>query len=84
MLGRLYMDVDECILAYQQLSKEVFDRPESLVGRAAAFASKSIKPKFSSAKLESQILRIVEERLGVEDPSNTPLRDPSFDCPCKV
>lgn len=84
MLGRLYMDVEECIVAYQQLSKEVFDRPESLVGRAAAFASKSIKPKFSSAKLERQILGIVEERLGVEDPSNAPLRDPSFNCPCKV
>ena len=67
MLGRLYMDVDECIVAYQRLSQEVFDRPKSLVSRAAAFASKSIKPKFSSEKLESQVLGIVEERLGVED-----------------
>ena len=43
------------------------------MGRAAALASKSIKPTFSSEKLESQILGIVEERLGVEDPSNAPL-----------
>ena len=84
MLGQLHMDVEECIDAYQKLAKEVFNDPESEVARAVTFAGKSVKPKFSSANLERQILRIIEERLHVDNPSDVPLYDSLSESTCKV
>ena len=84
MLGRLYMDVEECIAAYRQLSEEVFGRPRSLASRGTAFLSNYIKPKFDSGVLKVQILRIIQERLQIDDPSTAPLRDLSSESTCKV
>ncbi|KAG8533360.1 uncharacterized protein KY384_002143 [Bacidia gigantensis] len=84
MLGRLRMDAEECILAYEQLSKEVFNDSESLIGRATTLISGTVKPRFNSAKLESQILRIVGQRLDGEDPKTALLYDQSLGSTCKV
>jgi hypothetical protein len=56
MLGRLEMDVEECIAAYTGLMKTIFEKkssriPASLTGR--------IKPRFDAAKLESAIKEVV-------------------------
>lgn len=59
MLGRLEMDVDECITAYNNLTKAVFGEklhklPMSLKG--------FIKPQFDSATLERAIKRVIASR----------------------
>lgn len=58
MLGRLEMDVDECITAYSDLAEYVFgDRqnhiPVNIKGE--------IKPRFDLARLKSAILRVVAQ-----------------------
>jgi hypothetical protein len=59
MLGRLEMDVDECITAYNDLMKTVFGEklsklPISLTG--------DIKPQFDSATLEKAIKGVITSR----------------------
>ncbi|KAF2176554.1 kinase subdomain-containing protein [Zopfia rhizophila CBS 207.26] len=59
MLGRLEMDVDECITAYKDLVAAVFGEkrgfvPFSIMGE--------VKPRFDSAKLESAIRKVVVQR----------------------
>jgi hypothetical protein len=56
MLGRLEMDVDECITAYSELAEAVFREklrslPVNITGK--------VKPRFDSAKLESAIRKVV-------------------------
>ncbi|KAJ5993903.1 FabD/lysophospholipase-like protein [Penicillium sp. IBT 35674x] len=56
MLGRLEMDVDECIAAYIKLMKIIFDKPlkrglSSIIGK--------IKPQFDATKLESAINEVI-------------------------
>ncbi|CAG8393837.1 unnamed protein product [Penicillium salamii] len=52
MLGRLEMDVDECIAAYIKLMKEIFGKP-SKRGLSKLFGK--IKPQFDASKLEGAI-----------------------------
>jgi hypothetical protein len=85
MLGRLEMDVDECIEVYQSLSKEVFASPKNSMSQAFAAAIQGrIKPKFNGGVLQEQIEDIIEQRLGGEDPINVPLYDPSRQDSCRV
>ncbi|KAF2196381.1 phospholipase, patatin family protein [Delitschia confertaspora ATCC 74209] len=58
MLGRLEMDVDQCITAYSSLAEAVFGKklssiPFNLKGK--------VKSRFDSAKLESAIQEVVKE-----------------------
>ena len=52
MLGRLEMDVDECIAAYSDLASAVFSEKLS---RFPVNIKGVIKPRFDLAKLESAI-----------------------------
>ncbi|SPO02516.1 uncharacterized protein DNG_05189 [Cephalotrichum gorgonifer] len=56
MLGRLEMDVDECIAVYNELSSGVFAKPQR---RYRVDLRASIAPKFDSAKLRDAILKII-------------------------
>jgi hypothetical protein len=59
MLGRLEMDVDECITAYSGLAEEVFGEksrsfPINLKGE--------VTPRFDSTKLEGAIKKVVVQK----------------------
>lgn len=56
MLGRLEMDVDECIAAYTKLMKTVFEKQSS---QFAINWSGNINARFDTAKLESAIKDVV-------------------------
>ncbi|KAJ5851796.1 FabD/lysophospholipase-like protein [Penicillium soppii] len=56
MLGRLEMDVDECIMAYIKLMKMIFGKP-SKRGVSSLFGK--IKPQFDASKLESAINEVI-------------------------
>jgi hypothetical protein len=63
MLGRLEMDVDECITAYAKLMEPVFKTktrwiPINRMG--------NIKPRFNTARLEGEIKKLLTSR-GVEE-----------------
>jgi hypothetical protein len=58
MLGRLEMDVDECIGAYSDLAAAVFGQKLSSI--PVNFKG-NVKARFDSAKLESAIRRVVED-----------------------
>jgi hypothetical protein len=58
MLGRLEMDVDECIGAYSDLAAAVFG--EKLRSIPANIKG-DVKARFDSAKLESAIRKVVED-----------------------
>jgi hypothetical protein len=56
MLGRLKMDVDECIAAYSELAVTVFSEKSS---RFPINIKGIVKPRFDSTKLESAIRKVV-------------------------
>ncbi|KAJ5970810.1 FabD/lysophospholipase-like protein [Penicillium vulpinum] len=58
MLGRLEMDVDECIAAYIKLMKMIFDKP-SKPGLLGIFGK--IKPVFDAKKLEDAINEVIND-----------------------
>ncbi|KAM0277280.1 hypothetical protein ACHAQH_005939 [Verticillium albo-atrum] len=59
MLGRLEMDVDECIAAYNKLSADVFAK----LRRKIPISSRSnLALRFDSAKLKDAILEIITSR----------------------
>jgi hypothetical protein len=58
MLGRLEMDVDECIGAYSDLAAAVFGQKLSSI---PVNVKGNVKARFDSAKLESAIQRVVED-----------------------
>jgi uncharacterized protein YqgV (UPF0045/DUF77 family) len=56
MLGRLEMDVDECIIAYSELAEAVFGEKLSSV----PFNIKGkVKARFDSGKLEKAVRKVV-------------------------
>jgi hypothetical protein len=59
MLGRLEMDVDECIDAYSDLAAAVFG--EKLRSIPFNFFKGDITARFDSVKLESAIRKVVED-----------------------
>lgn len=66
MLGRLEMDVDECINAYTSMFKRIFGKkglPFNMLGK--------IKGRFDSMVLEDCIREILEQRgLSLMEPFN--------------
>ena len=85
MLGRLGMDVDECIDVYRRLMKKVFDKPKSSMGMSFnAFRTGNIQPKFDSSVLLEQIANVVKEKLEVEDPKSILFNDPNLNNDCHV
>ena len=56
MLGRLEMDVDECIIAYNQLIKAVF---EEKAHRTPFSWSGRVQSRFNSAKLKVAIEEVI-------------------------
>lgn len=56
MLGRLEMDVNECITAYTGLMKTVFETKRSWF---PASWTGSIKSRFDAAKLESAVKEVI-------------------------
>lgn len=75
MLGRLKMDVDDCIKAYQSLSAQVFSKKHSLINWGGA-----IQGRFDTQELEKCIKNIVKNQ-GM--PEDVLMRD-TGDSPCKV
>ena len=57
MLGRLEMDVDECIEAYEKLMKTVFEKKESFF--LMSFRA-NIKARFAEKALEKAVKEVVE------------------------
>jgi hypothetical protein len=57
MLGRLEMDVDECIAAYIQLMKRIFQKPSNW--NLTANLLGNIKPRFDASKLEGAIDQVI-------------------------
>lgn len=67
MLGRLEMDVDECITAYTGMFKTIFEKK----GLPVHMWSGKVKGRFDSAVLEESIRKIVTERkLSETEPFN--------------
>ena len=58
MLGRLEMDVDECITAYSNLAAAVFSEKLS---RLPVNIKGNVKPRFDSTKLENAIREVVTQ-----------------------
>jgi hypothetical protein len=56
MLGRLEMDVDECISAYNRLMESVFEEEAS--GSAISWTGRG-KAQFDSARLKSAIEEVI-------------------------
>ncbi|KGO50821.1 Acyl transferase/acyl hydrolase/lysophospholipase [Penicillium expansum] len=77
MLGRLEMDVDECITAYVDLMRTVFENASNFL--PFSFTGK-IKPKFNSGKLRDAITKVVERHDG----SKTGLLNDRKEGGCKV
>lgn len=58
MLGRLEMDVDQCIAAYSDLAAEIFGERRS---KFPVTIKGKVKARFDSAKLESAVRKMVEK-----------------------
>jgi hypothetical protein len=58
MLGRLEMDVDDCIAAYCDLASEVFG--EKLSAFPATLKGK-VKARFDSTRLESAVQKVIRQ-----------------------
>ena len=63
MLGRLEMDVDECITAYSDLAASVFGEKRN---RIPFNIKGKVQQRFDSAKLESAIRKVVVGSGGLE------------------
>ena len=77
MLGRLRMSIEDCIAAYVELNREVFDNPRKLPR----------KSKYSHERLESIIKCVVKTQLKMlpenEGKRESDLEDaPLFDETC--
>jgi hypothetical protein len=59
MLGRLEMDVDECISAYTSLIKTIFEEKS---GRLPLSWSGKVKAQFDSKKLQRAIENVIESK----------------------
>ena len=63
MLGRLEMDLDECIVAYSDLAAAVFSEKLS---RVLVNINGKIKPRFDSAKLRETIRKVIAQNGGLD------------------
>jgi hypothetical protein len=67
MLGRLEMDIDECIKAYIEMSDRIFQKKRLLLGWNG-----DIQGRFDTAELESSIKRMIFEKKGNIDEKMRP------------
>jgi hypothetical protein len=58
MLGRLEMDIDQCILAYSDLAEAVFGQRKS---RLPFNIKGKVKAQFDSSKLEKAIRKTIQD-----------------------
>ena len=77
MLGRLEMDVDECIAAYSELAAAVFGQKSS---RIPFNIKGKIQERFDSAKLESAIREVI----GQSGVSETDLLNDGIERGCRT
>lgn len=61
MLGRLEMDVDQCIAAYSELAAAVFGDKASWSPALPVNLRGRVNARFDSAKLKSAILKVLED-----------------------
>ena len=73
MLGRLHMNVDECLEAYETLADHVFGQPRHLHIRAPPWIPRD---KYDYRRLETVIKEIVRERSPTGH-SSTDFRQPN-------
>ena len=73
MLGRLRMNVNECIQEYLRLGEEVFSEPRSLLNESM----------FDATKLENAIKKVLIKKLG-KGREDEPLSDPLGNEGCKT
>jgi hypothetical protein len=59
MLGRLRMSVEECITAYLELMKRIFEKREN---RSIMSALGRVKPRFSAKALSDAIAEVLRSR----------------------
>lgn len=78
MLGRLEMDVDECITAYTKLMQMIFQNPSKRKLIASLFGK--IESRFDSKKLESAIQEVITSHGA----SPTDLFNDQVDRGCRV
>lgn len=64
MLGRLEMNVDQCIAAYSDLAKTVFEK--KLSSLPFNFKGK-VKSRFDSGKLEAAVLKAITQSGAAKD-----------------
>lgn len=86
MLGRLQMDVNDCIKKYQELMGIVFKKREGIVGSAWDWVSKKAGFIWSGQiydddPLETQIRKLVKDKLGDE---NADLYEGDGNAACKT
>ena len=60
MLGRLEMNVDECIIAYVRLMKTVFEKSSTWSPLKSLFGN--IESRFDASKLEGAIIDVIHSR----------------------
>jgi calcium-independent phospholipase A2-gamma len=77
MLGRLEMNIDDCIEAFTEMMDEIFKQKAKIPFK---LFSGEVKPRYDSATLERCIRKVVTEA-GL--PPDAKLRDPK-DSTCKV
>lgn len=63
MLGRLEMNIDECIEVYQELSRVVFKPTRHF----ALSLTGTVQARCDTSALETEIKNIVREKTGSED-----------------
>lgn len=64
MLGRLEMNVDQCIIAYTELAEAVFGEKLSSVPFNIRF---NVDARFDSAKLEKAIQKVIQSSAAETD-----------------
>jgi hypothetical protein len=78
MLGRLEMTVEECIEAFQSLSKAIFEESawESWTAKVPFTAKGKVATRFSSEKLKNAVLKIIQNRVRkIHENTDEPLSD---------
>lgn len=75
MLGRLRMDVDDCIAAYVRLADRVFKKTAAPINMCC-----TVQSRFNTKALEQEIKSLVRRETGSE---NTFFKDEDDDS-CKV
>jgi hypothetical protein len=81
MLGRLEMDVDECIAEYNELAEKVFGKQKGWFSFIPFTWKGKVASKFSSETLRQSIIDVLEKK-GLDE--NTMFREGEQDRGCKT